>query len=302
MLRHILAFISDTEVKTMKSLYISDLDGTMLNSGGKLSIHSEQTINALLDRGMLFTVATARSITTARTAIDGLKLKLPIVVYNGGFILDPVSDKILLSSAFTEDEKNRISNLIDKMNASALVHGFIRGTEYVSWLTEKENAGIAYYKESRKGDRRLRPVQTAAELYEGSVVYVSLIGEKSEMQAFYDASHALSFTNIIIQREVYRPEYWVELMPKRVSKAEAVLKLKRLCGCDSVVTFGDAINDLPMFQASDACYAVLNAVEELKQAATGVIGANDSDGVATWLAENALDDMEQNPIKKEGDS
>ena len=48
----------------------------------------------------------------------------------------------------------------------------------------------------------------------------------------------------------------------------------------------NSINDLPMFRISDECYAVGNAVEELKHAATGVIGDNDSDSVARWLEEN----------------
>lgn len=72
-------------------------------------------------------------------------------------------------------------------------------------------------------------------------------------------------------------------MPKNATKAEAILKLKELWGCDKVISFGDAINDIPMFQVSDECYAVANAVLELKKIATGVIGSNDEDGVSQWL-------------------
>ena len=39
---------------------------------------------------------------------------------------------------------------------------------------------------------------------------------------------------------------------------------------------------------ADECYAVENAVPELKEIATAVIGANDSDGVAKWISENAF--------------
>ena len=53
-----------------------------------------------------------------------------------------------------------------------------------------------------------------------------------------------------------------------------------------MVSFGDAINDLRMFECSDECYAVENAVPELKAAATGVIKSNEADGVAQWLAGN----------------
>lgn len=38
-----------------------------------------------------------------------------------------------------------------------------------------------------------------------------------------------------------------------------------------------------MFEISDECYAVENAVEELKEIADGIIGSNEDDGVAKWL-------------------
>ena len=90
-----------------------------------------------------------------------------------------------------------------------------------------------------------------------------------------------------IQQELYRPEYWCEIMPKKATKAEAIKTLKELWRCDRIVSFGDAINDIPMFEISDECYAVENAVPELRQLATGIVESNDNDGVAKWLLENA---------------
>ena len=45
----------------MNTLYVSDLDGTLLNSDVKISKNSKNIINNLIDKGMNFTVATARS-------------------------------------------------------------------------------------------------------------------------------------------------------------------------------------------------------------------------------------------------
>ena len=38
-----------------------------------------------------------------------------------------------------------------------------------------------------------------------------------------------------------------------------------------------------MFRIADECYAMENAVDELKAIATGVIGSNEEDGVARFL-------------------
>ena len=54
-------------------------------------------------------------------------------------------------------------------------------------------------------------------------------------------------------------------------------------GFEKLVVFGDSLNDVSMFRIADEAYAVANAMEELKQIATGVIGSNEEDAVANML-------------------
>ena len=77
-------------------------------------------------------------------------------------------------------------------------------------------------------------------------------------------------------------------MPKSTSKSNAIRQLKDLLQCDRVVVFGDGKNDIDMFQMADVSYAMENAVDELKEIATGVIESNNNDGVAKWLLQNCI--------------
>ena len=86
-----------------------------------------------------------------------------------------------------------------------------------------------------------------------------------------------------LQQELYRPEYWCEIMPARASKWYAIKKLKEMWGCTKVISFGDAVNDIPMFKIADEAYAVENALSELKTYATAIIDSNEKDGVAEFL-------------------
>ncbi|MDD6621873.1 MAG: HAD hydrolase family protein, partial [Bacteroidales bacterium] len=54
--------------QTTKVLYVSDLDGTLLNDRSVVSERSAQLLQAAIDRGALFTIATARTPAT----VDGL--------------------------------------------------------------------------------------------------------------------------------------------------------------------------------------------------------------------------------------
>ena len=67
----------------MKTLYVSDLDGTLLNSQQQTSTYTNEVIEKLVDRGMLFSYATARSYYSAKPATKGLTAKIPLILYNG---------------------------------------------------------------------------------------------------------------------------------------------------------------------------------------------------------------------------
>lgn len=269
-----------------KTLYVTDLDGTLLNKNDRINPKSIEIINSLVEKGMAFTYATARSLVSASVVTQGLSTNIPVIAYNGAFIFQPATGEILSREHFSREEMTYASDLIRTYEISPLVYAFIDGVEKVSWNPVRENDGVQRYLSLRKGDRRLRPVENNAQLYEGEIFYFTCIGTKEELMPLYEAISKNKQYRCTIQQELYRPEYFCEIMPAGATKANAIRKLKEMRGCDKVISFGDAINDLPMFEISDACYAVENAVEELKAAADGVIGSNENDGVAKWLLEH----------------
>ncbi len=56
----------------MKTLFVSDLDGTLLNTKDKINPQSLEIINSLVEGGVLFTYATARSLVSAAKVTEGL--------------------------------------------------------------------------------------------------------------------------------------------------------------------------------------------------------------------------------------
>lgn len=264
-------------------LYVTDLDGTLLNRQDCISPFSSQVINELVGKGMLFTYATARSLVSASKVTEGLSTVIPVIAYNGAFIIQPSTGEILSGESFTDGERSRVRDVLDRQKISPLVYSFLDGVEKVSWIPQHENNGIRRYLSKRPGDRRFRAVSSKEQLYQGEIFYYTCIGEKDELQPVYDLFSNDSHYRCTLQQELYRPEYWCEIMPARASKATAILKLKEMWNCTRVISFGDAVNDLPMFEISDECYAVENAADELKAAATGIIGSNEEDGVAKWL-------------------
>lgn len=72
----------------MRRLFVSDLDGTLADRDARLSAFSRRQLTGLLEAGLPFSVATARSVHTLAPIIEGLPLRLPVVELNGAFITD----------------------------------------------------------------------------------------------------------------------------------------------------------------------------------------------------------------------
>lgn len=268
----------------MKTLYAADLDGTLLRSDETLSAYTCQTINALVDRGMLFSYATARSYITASRATKGLTARIPLIVYNGAFVVDNLTGEILRASRFDGGIRSLLDDLLS-CGVYPIVYAMIGGKETFSYVDRFCTPGMRQFVESREKDPRKRPLTDAQGLYEGDAYYVTCIGEEDALRPIY-----MKYRDVcrcVFYRDMYTKAQWLEMMPRGASKANAVRWLQNHLGCERLVVFGDGKNDVDMFEIADISCAMANAEDELKSMATHVIGSHDDDGVARWLCAHA---------------
>jgi len=74
-----------------------------------------------VDRGLLFTYATARSLVSASRVTEGLSTAIPVIAYNGAFIIQPSTGEILSSEGFTDSERNRVREVLKAHRISPLM-------------------------------------------------------------------------------------------------------------------------------------------------------------------------------------
>ena len=272
----------------MNTMVISDLDGTLLNSDVRLSEFTVNALNSLIRRGVNFTYATARSLNSAMKLTSELTLSLPVITYNGACIKSPETGEIIEIQGLDEDQVDLIRETLDNYGVSPLVYTYLDGEEKVLWQRGTESIGMQLYLDSRKEDERMLPVDSFDDLFCGEIFYVTCIEDTDELLSPLRADlTAEDSLNCLLQKDIYGPEYfWLEIMDYRVSKAHAIDTIMKLTGMERIISFGDSINDVPLFEVSDECYAVENAVEPLKKVADDVIESNDNDSVAKWLIEN----------------
>ena len=264
-----------------KTLYISDLDGTLLTGEQRISERSLEILNRLTEQGMIFSYATARSVITARKVTEGLVVRHPVIVYNGAFILNNDTGERLLKNIYTSAEAEDIYKTLSGFGLSPIVYSIIDDKENFSYIPSRLTRGQKDFNDTRKGDPRHRPVSEDSEMLMGEIFYFSCIDEAGSMGEAYAALK--DRFHCIYGEDIYSGDQWLEILPVSATKANAVRQLKEYLGCERLVVLGDGINDISMFKAADECYAVSNADQSLKEIADGIIGGNNEDGAAEFL-------------------
>lgn len=84
-------------------LFISDLDGTLLNGNAEVTEFTRDTLNRLMAKGLNFTAATARTLASAGKILSGLDLKLPVILMNGVLIYDMAEKKYVKINSLSRE-------------------------------------------------------------------------------------------------------------------------------------------------------------------------------------------------------
>lgn len=267
-----------------KELYITDLDGTLLNHQARLKNRPREILNRLIASGINFTVATARSWSSAKPILKGLNLQHPVVCFNGVMLVNPLNDDILRINSFTDEKLKFIREALDKLGESVMIYAFVDNEHRVSWLKSAETKGIKYYKNERKGDKKLRPCDTLDELWSGEIYYFNILNPVNSLEILNEHFNSENGFSVNFQPDSYdKNYYWYEFFAENCNKGTAILEVKKLINADKIIAFGDNINDIPMQKVADEFYAVANAMDEVKAIATGIIGSNLEDGVPVFI-------------------
>lgn len=269
----------------MKTLYISDLDGTLLNQNAVLSEDTISGLNELIEKGVNFTVATARTSATVVKMMQDVNIQLPVILMNGVAIYDIKKQTYVLTESISNNGKQILIDAIRKHIGT----GFIYCVENDRLDTYFENADSpvaqAFIEEREKlYGKKFTKVESFEECLDKNVIYYSIDDKEEKLKKAYEVLSQCPDLHVEFYRDIYNTDHWyLEVCSCTASKKNAVKRLRTLLGAEKVISFGDNLNDIPMFEASDEAYAVANAKDEVKLNANGVIDSNIDNGVVKFI-------------------
>ncbi|HEY9061219.1 MAG TPA: HAD family hydrolase [Pseudobacteroides sp.] len=271
-------------------LYISDMDGTLLNKDKEISSFSKDVINALISKGGYFSIASARTAATALKILEGINLNVPISLMNGVVIYNTSKAEYEKVEELGHETSKKIISILTNCRVNGLMYTISenRLNTYYECLSSKILRDFVDER-IKKYNKSFERVQSLLDKINkiNKIIYFTLLDEYEPLVKVQDQLQDLAGIETSLYHDVYSEKtYLLEIYSSNASKYNAVKYLREKYYFDQVIGFGDNYNDIPMLKACSQFYAVDNAVGELKELATGVIGDNNSDGVARFIKLN----------------
>lgn len=268
------------------TLFISDLDGTLLSQNATLGAQAKNRLNRLIGGGVQFTIATARALPAIQHIFDGVGLNLPLIEQNGALVRDVPSygivdaapiDRALVAQVVALFERGGLAPIVSWLDGSLNLLDYVR----------LETDGMRWYIEEKigQGDTRLCHVRSHGMTEGRHCLGFTYLCDAATANWLCKHSTELSPQLMVVKhRNQYVDAWEVNISAHDAAKGHALRKLRaRLPEQTRVIAFGDNNNDISLFAAADHCVAVSNGTEDLKRLAHEVIGDSESDAVLKYI-------------------
>lgn len=277
-----------------KTLFVSDLDGTLLSSDSRVSQRSVQILNEAIAKGALFTIATARTPSTVERLMKDVKANLPFIVMTGSAIWNPADGLFMESTVMLPDTAQKILDTVRSHNLPTFIYQLSEGKiniYHTGTLSDNERKFISERNDSQYKIFHIPENGESVIPYELTNIslFYSMQPTAHVEETFADIKGNIE-CNPIFYHDLFGEETGImEVFSPEASKANAIKRLKAISGADRVVAFGDNINDIPMLREADVAVAVENAVPEVKRIADVIIGPNTTDAVPRFILSTLTD-------------
>jgi len=262
-----------------------DMDGTLLNSEGKISNRTRQAINEASNKGVYIVLATGRILKSALNYSSKLNLNKPIISSNGALIID-------------ENKRVIYEKPMDLNTVKEIVRIGLEEEIYYHFYDEENFYANVYIEDIIKfynNDDVDKENQIRVNIFKD---IDDLILDNINVYKFLFIDNDISRLNSLKYRlngikGVSISSSWsnnLEVMDQGVSKGNS---LKFLCeklniSAEEVIAIGDNENDISMIEFAGLGVAMENGVEKVKSAADLVTSSNDEDGVAKVIEKYIL--------------
>ena len=256
---------------TRIALVVSDVDGTLLTKNKTLTDGAMDAVRRLHQAGIGFTITSSRPTIGMRFLIEPLQIMLPVGAFNGSCIVDPQMNPI---------EQHTIPAPATQ-RALELLNEF--GTDI--WLFTND-LWLAHDDSGQYVALERRAIRADPTIVADFTPYLAsackIVGASNDPALLQACEIAMQDALGTQATAVRSQSYYLDVTPPGCNKGTFVRSMARRLNIptEAVATIGDMQNDLAMFRTSGVSFAMGNATDDVKKAATHVTASNEEEGFA----------------------
>ncbi len=266
----------------MSKLIAVDVDGTLLNSNHEILEETKIALIRAIEKGHKVVIVSGRpteAILDLAKELEFEKYAGLISSYNGGAITNFKTGEKISSHTLDLDLAKEILEKTKNLDVFPLI------TDEYTIISNKDNAFLDV---------------------ESHILNLEPLIVENLSQSINFKPYKITFTNypqkldqvIPLLKENFSDRTsqvrslsaFYELMPQNLSKGKSLLEIAEYYNIDQkdIIAFGDAQNDISMFEIAGTPVAMGNADEIIKEMSSYVTLSNDENGIADYLKKFVL--------------
>lgn len=265
-----------------KTIILSDMDGTLLNSEKKISDTDRKAIEKFISLGGKFTVATGRTIQTFAQYQRMLNLQMPVIMYNGAMIYDYSAEKVLYSQSLPDISRKMITKVMSFMYYDCGGEVLRTDGTYVFSNTTYENLHtvLCGIEPEYMDINEIPDGDWLKVLFALAPERLHLLEDKIKRMGYYEYADFVRSSDIFL-----------EMLPKGISKGSALNEYRKLAGMEdfTFVAIGDFDNDVEMIAAADIGVCPANAEKSVKNISDIVLNNTNDNGAVAELIDYIIE-------------
>lgn len=256
----------------------SDMDGTLLDSTGKLNPEFFDIFNQLREKKILFAAASGRQYFSLKETFKKAQDDIIYIAENGTFVVYK-NEEIYSCTICAISAQGIIRQARQIEGAYTVLCG--KKSAYIE--TNDEMA----VSEIKKYYHRLQFVEDLTQVND-EFLKIAICHFSSAEKSVYQTLSAILEGK---EQVVLSAKIWVDIMNLKASKGNAIRYLQHLFhfSFETSMSFGDYLNDLEMLKSTYHSYAMDNAHPKVKEIARFVAPSNEESGVLTIIKKEILD-------------
>jgi Cof subfamily protein (haloacid dehalogenase superfamily) len=254
-------------------LVVSDMDGTLLNSKGKVSPQFFNLFKELQKRNIYFCAASGRQHNSIVDKLAAIKNDIHVIAENGA--IAKKDEEILLLTSLASEKITSIIPILRSIKDANLV----LCSQNSAFIESKDERFISLFQEYYHSFQVVDDLMEVAKTT--PVLKIAIY--------HFDSSEAFIYPVIKHLKNDYllkiSGQNWLDISDEKANKGNALREVQKLLNItkEETMVFGDYHNDIEMMQEADFSFAMKNAHKDIKELANYETESNDNFGVETIL-------------------